>query len=102
MNDLFDEKTGYWYQVERGWRGRLRLRKIVYTHIVRAPTNNDVGFSDEKGLQRIVIPEPPTPCRICGGTEHHEHSGVRIHNSQKSEKITATGMETLREAEVPR
>ena len=78
MTDIFDEKTGNWYEVERGWFGRLRLRKIVYFHILRAPTNGDDIFSDGKGLQIAEIPEPPIPCRKCGRTQHHEHSGIRL------------------------
>ncbi len=59
--DIYDEEKQKWYEIVRGWRGRLTLQEIVYTSIRRAPTKGDLVFPRKGLLQILRYAEPPTP-----------------------------------------
>lgn len=45
MQDIYDPKKCQWYKVERGLLG-LKLTRIVYEKIRRAPTPADIIFEE--------------------------------------------------------
>jgi hypothetical protein len=59
--DIFDIDRKKWYEVKRGWFGRLKLREIIYEGIIRLPVDGDLVYSTKLSLRSSKI--PPTPDR---------------------------------------
>jgi len=59
---IYDVSTGDWYEVCRGFRGKLKLRKVIFKGAIRFLTEGDFIFSTESKLRNVALPpEPTTP-----------------------------------------
>jgi hypothetical protein len=59
---IYDEERGTWYNLERGWRKRLVLRKVIFEGCRKFPSEDDFIFSDSSELNPYRYPpEPKTP-----------------------------------------
>ena len=56
--EIYDVDRQKWYEIKRGWFGRLTLREIVYENLGRLPVEGDLVFSTKL---RLIPSEPKTP-----------------------------------------
>jgi len=58
---IYDQSTGKWYEVYRDFRGKLKLKEVVFKGSIRFLTEGDFFFSKSKLRKVVLPPEPATP-----------------------------------------